>query len=486
MASPVKLDFDDVAGGRAGTHVRPETLRIYAAPSTSPASVPFNTIEPGLRTVACWRMDDVRFEFDSSFILPVARKEIALLHAIVDEHAGNPLSVFGHADPSGTDEYNKGLSGRRAQSIFAMLVRDVDLWEELWTHPVGGDSWGALSIRSMLEALPCDATGEPYMAAAPGPGAASTNAIRLFQQEHALAVDGDAGPNTRRALFRAYMDFLCDGEALHLQPDDFLGGGANSGGKGDYQGCSEFNPVLVFSRADAASLDQPARHAERNTRNSPNRRVVIFFFPAGTRVEDASWPCPRVRENASACRSRFWSDGEARRRPLASERRYEDTRDTFACRFYDRMALRSPCEASTETTSFSVRLCDFDKDPIGGAPFRVSQGTAVRSGFTEPDGSATILALKQPDKLRIDWTRPELANDFEFPFTREYFVEVGNDAGSDDRRLFNLGYVKPDQNANVRDYQRDFGQPVTGKLADIAAELRAFHDGGPRPPGRRK
>jgi hypothetical protein len=52
--------------GRAGPHPSPPARRVFAAPSTSTTSVPFNAIESGLFTVACWRMDDVCFDFDSS------------------------------------------------------------------------------------------------------------------------------------------------------------------------------------------------------------------------------------------------------------------------------------------------------------------------------------------------------------------------------------------------------------------------------------
>jgi hypothetical protein len=193
-----------------------------------------------------------------------------------------------------------------------------------------------------------------------------------------------------------------------------------------------------------------------------------------------------VKEGVAACKARFWSDGEARRNPGDTQRRYEDTHDTFACRFYDRLAMRSPCEASAAMATFHVRLCDFDKNPIANAPFRIQQGTTSRTGTAEDDGFVTVQALKRPIKLRIEWTFPADADDPVFPFSNEYFVDVGDDGGADDRRLFNLGYVRDSQTENVKDYQRDFGHtPRSGKLDDIRTELRAFHDGGQRPAGRR-
>ena len=465
----IALDLEFSDAGRGGAHPRPPAFRVFAAPSRLDDPESFNALEPGLFTIACWRMDDARFDFDSSFVRPEARREIGVLVALAEEHRGHPLSLFGHTDPTGTEAYNKALSGRRVRAIHALLVRRTEVWEELHTHPAGGDTWGPAQIQSMLGALP-SSSGEPLT-------------IRLFQQENGLQVDGVAGPATRSKLFLAYMDFLCGGPDRKIAAEDFLGGAADPGGKGDFQGCSEFNPVVVFSEAEQKRLDQPAHHKERNTENSQNRRVVGFFFARGTTVNDASWPCPRVGEGPEACRARFWSDGEARRRPTAVRRTYEESADTFACRFYDRLAMKSPCEASVILATFNVRLADMEKEPIPGAPFRIVRGTSVRSGHADPEGNITVQAVVRPEKLRIEWTLPQMEGEDAFPFAREFFVDVGSDPSSDDRRLFNLGYTDSQSVENVRAYQRDFGHPETGAIADIVEELRAFHDGGKRPPG---
>lgn len=267
MSNRVTLDFETAEFGRGGLHPQLPVFRVFAAPTTSTASVRGNAIEPNLFTLACWRMDDARFDFDSSFVRPEAKKEIAVLASIVAESVGHPLTVFGHADPTGSDDYNKALSGRRAQAIFAMLVRDAAMWEDLFSKPFGGDHWGTAQIQTMLEAV--SSSSEE---------ASATEAIRTFQQEHGLAADGVAGPQTRKELFLAYMDFLCDGDKLLLSPDDFLGGAEAKGGKGNFQGCSEFNPTLVFSIAEAKQFEQPALHSQRDEENTANRRVVIFFF----------------------------------------------------------------------------------------------------------------------------------------------------------------------------------------------------------------
>jgi len=153
----------------------------------------------------------------------------------------------------------------------------------------------------------------------------------------------------------------------------------------------------------------------------------------------------------------------------------------MACRFYDRLARRSPCEGA-QVATFQVRLCDYDKNPIPKAPFRAIRGTSVRRGIADDDGFASLTLPKQPEMLRVEWTFASNGGDASYPFGRDYWVNVGgDDADADAKRLFNLGYLKPGLTDNVNDYQRDFGHPVSGELADISAELRAFHDGGPRP-----
>ena len=155
------------------------------------------------------------------------------------------------------------------------------------------------------------------------------------------------GPRTRKALFLAYMDEVCvggNGKPFSLEPGQFLGRGADPDGKADYQGCGEFNPVLMFSAAEQRAFEQSQDKTERNRENAPNRRVLALLFRPNAKINTAAWPCPRAKEGAAACRRRFWSDANLRRTVQERRRKYEDTHDTFACRFYDRLNVGSPCE----------------------------------------------------------------------------------------------------------------------------------------------
>jgi hypothetical protein len=348
--------------------MRPSSL--YVAPTEG--STAFNVIRIPLLPSACWRLADPAFAFDSSFVSPSFNGEIAKLAALVQANAGCPAAIFAHADPVGSDDVNKTIGDRRAIAIYALLTRQPALWEDLYSGPIDGDAWGKRALQTMLQTVVGRATddngnalpaGSPYYAGAIDgqDGPATTGAVKQFQTDSGLAVDGDAGPNTRKVLFGAYMDALCtpagagsSGDApasspsggaapFQMKAKDFLGGeGAAAGDlpKMSLQGCSRFNPIVLLTRDEMASSDT----ALRNAHNAPNRRVVLFLFPAGTKLDPSKWPCPKVKDSPDACKSVFWSDGEQRRQNGTEARLYRATRNTMACRFYDRFARRSPCE----------------------------------------------------------------------------------------------------------------------------------------------
>ncbi|HEU0122093.1 MAG TPA: OmpA family protein [Bryobacteraceae bacterium] len=310
----------EILGGIANTHPAAELFPILVAPSLTGKEK--NKIRMDLIPVACWKLNDVRFAFASSFVLPNSRSEFLELAALRRQHPGAPLSVFGHADPTGDEGFNKTLSGHRAEAIYAVLTRNTAMWERLCTAAGSSEGWGQPAVQSMVQAL-----GHPT--------------VTSFQKEQGLFADGIAGPITRSKLFPAYMNFLCPDT---FAASDFLGGGQDALGKGDYQGCGEFNPAMVFSASEFASLSQPSQKSRRDEENSVSRRVMVLLFRPGSQVAVEKWPCPRTREGIDACRRRFWSDGEQRRAPQAHRREFRETKDTFACRFYHRLTVASPCE----------------------------------------------------------------------------------------------------------------------------------------------
>ena len=307
-----------MAESSTGEHPLVEQLPVFVAPAVEQE---FNTVRASLIPIACWRVDDIDFAFDSSFPDVGIAQKLTDLKQLHDQHKEAPLSVFGHADPSGKDDYNKSLSGRRAAAIYALLTRRSDIWEDLFSDtgkfakPVSGDNWGKPSLEVMK--------GK----------AGSDESVSTLQQNKAK----------RRKLFEDYMDSLC-GQDFKLEKEDFLARGADPNGRGDFQGCGEFNPVLVFSKEERAFLDKEENHQERNVENQPNRRVMVMLFRPRTVVDPNRWPCPAAKEGVTKCKGRFFVDAEQRRSNQQERRETKKGDDTFACRFYDRLSSNSPCE----------------------------------------------------------------------------------------------------------------------------------------------
>ncbi len=367
----------------------------------------FNTIRDPLIPVACWRLNHPAFAFDSSFVSPTFRGELATLSGVVSANSACPAALFGHCDPAGSDDLNKTLGDRRAIAIYALLTRQPALWEYLYSHTQVGDTWDTRMVQCMLSNLP-DGNGNPYyMGSVVGQcGPQTTDAVKRFQGDNDLSVDGDPGRKTRDKLFLAYMDWLCtpDGGApFSMQASDFLGGdGAQLGDlpKMSLQSCGKFNPIVLLASEEMNGSDRATRNAD----DAPNRRVLMFFFAKGTTVGASVWPCPKVKESNAACTAAFWPDGDARRKNGSELREYKTTRDTMACRFYDRFARRSPCEGSPAPTTLVLWFLDELRKPMPvGTPYRASVGGRTHEGTLPQPGFVVIPDVPVGATIQASW-----------------------------------------------------------------------------------
>jgi len=166
---------------------------------------------------------DLHFHHDSAVLLPeyvpdsdsVEKKPFGFdalrtcyLHA--KEHPERKILLAGHADTTGADEYNVGLTEKRADSVLHALVGRRDEWVKIsqgkhkvedyqlivkWVNAIWG--WG------------CD----------PGPvdgkkGPKTKKAVEIFQKNYnaafgmKIAEDGIVGKQTWQAIFDIYMEVL--------------------------------------------------------------------------------------------------------------------------------------------------------------------------------------------------------------------------------------------------------------------------------------
>lgn len=367
----------------------------------------FNTIRFPLMPVACWRLGRPGFAFDSSFIAPDFKREIQKLRGIVEKNPRCPAALFGHCDPVGSDDLNKTLSDRRAIAVYALLTRQVAMWADLYDKPQVGDTWGTKALQTILASV-SDEDGNVYYDSAVHAidgdyGSATTAAVKRFQPSASLSPTGKADAATRDALFAAYMDWLCTPVDLpgsppfQMQTGDFLGnGGLGELPEMSLQGCSEFNQLVVLSSSEMNG----GNTAKRNVDDAPNRRVLMFLFPEGTLVSPSTWPCPKVKEGFTACKKAFWPDGEARRKHGKQLREYKETRDTMACRFYDRFARRSPCES---LNILNIWLQDERRQRMPSAKCRITIGTRTFDLTANSEGMVTVSAPPMTTICGLEW-----------------------------------------------------------------------------------
>ena len=173
----------------------------------------FNLIRTPLRTVGCWRLGDGVFRFDHKLIGRDARDEFDEFWKVRERFPQAPIALFGHADPTGDDAYNHTLAAERATAVYSVLNGDPDLWFELFDT----DEAALASLKVELQ---------PYGILDPS--------------------EEGFGPTMTEAV-RAHFEYL--GRGRKLEPFDYLEDGLAA-----MQSCSEFNPVVRMSYADADKL----------------------------------------------------------------------------------------------------------------------------------------------------------------------------------------------------------------------------------------
>jgi hypothetical protein len=296
---------------------------------------------------------------------------------------------------------------------------------------------------------------------------------------------------------------------LKIGKKDFLAQGKDAKGKGDYQGCSEFNPQLIFSKQRNDAFEKDTDKTARNDANSVNRRVIVLLFQPGSKVEPSQWPCPRATDGVAVCRTKFFANGDSRRsrRLPDKDRTFDDKQDTFACLFYQKLMTDSPCE--TAMTLVKIRLFDAQARPLPFAPCVITEsgqkpravratgappsplGTTAgsppgnRSGGNKEEGLVTLRVKTLPATANVRWSRPKATesataalpnaadlDDFEFQMDVTVDIAETDATEATRSRLKNLGYDTkpkipvPGLGDPIQAFQRDY-KP---QFADIAVD----------------
>jgi outer membrane protein OmpA-like peptidoglycan-associated protein len=83
--------------------------------------------EGALTTVAGVKMDDILFDFDAYAVRPEFNEDLNDLGRFLQKTPEAYVVLAGHTDSIGTEEYNLGLSRRRAESVASHLMQNFGI-----------------------------------------------------------------------------------------------------------------------------------------------------------------------------------------------------------------------------------------------------------------------------------------------------------------------------------------------------------------------
>lgn len=419
------------------------TLSFTGDPLTGLAVGPRHVVQLPARHLRL-RLTGILFDSMRTFLLPGALKSVRRLKQIYDDHPGAEVLVVGHADRSGDDRYNLKLSRERADAIAAFLKDDVAVWLA-WYHykndpafnEVTPKHWDAREDKYMLSAL-TGKDGKPYLPPI-GPGQATatkdsgfTAAVKRFQTDEGLDVDGDPGDQTRTRLIERYM--ATDETTLP------------AGTKLLTHGCGEFHPAVAT--ADGVSEQE-------------NRRVEVFLFEDGIQPLPQT-PCPKpgCPEHAQ------WTQGEG---VETIDLREDMPRVTGAAWVLD--------GGATDLVPLTLRVVDHARRAASDREVTIVLPDGLRR-FAKSDAQGVVRAEvpKDATKLLVRFTAGPSGTVVE----REVVLglpPVSDDAGAK-ARLQNLGYsTDADLRYAISQFQLDHGLPATGQLsAPVRSKLAEVHD----------
>jgi len=98
------------------------TVAAAPAPAPAPRAAPAPAPAPAPRAASRIVLRGVNFDFDRATIRPDASVILDEAASILNENSDVQVEVGGHTDAVGTDEYNQGLSERRARAVADYLI----------------------------------------------------------------------------------------------------------------------------------------------------------------------------------------------------------------------------------------------------------------------------------------------------------------------------------------------------------------------------
>ncbi|KYF63938.1 hypothetical protein BE04_26760 [Sorangium cellulosum] len=313
--------------------------------------------------IECSELSGPHFDFDRTFIRPGGMDSLGSIAATVKAKPSKQAAIFGHTDTVGDEAYNKGLSEQRARLAHAALTHDPEPWEERYR----AEHWGPSAIQVMLNAVQPPEDRSPRLAEDGVLGPKTRAAIERFQERSGLGPDGDAGPDTRKALFKAYFQ--------RSIPEPIDAAQVLDVGGSKFMGCGEYNPFTQGVADDAS------------------RRVVVILFSPSTRP--SGLPC-RLGD-VGPCKGNL--------RGKDAPPPPDDKTPHFRCQVYRGIAERCPCGPGVELQPFELQIHDELYRPSGDVEYRLTLPSQARiHGKTDAKGWIKNAVPKGRQMIVITYT----------------------------------------------------------------------------------
>jgi|GEM_PF-3299861 len=94
----------------------PNFKAVSAATEKKPEPPPFSIVDSGKKHLVTIGADTL-FDFDKSTLTPKSEKVLARLGPVLRKYGNCNVSISGHTDSIGADDYNQELSEKRAQTV---------------------------------------------------------------------------------------------------------------------------------------------------------------------------------------------------------------------------------------------------------------------------------------------------------------------------------------------------------------------------------
>ena len=304
-----------------------------------------NVFQHNVRVKSCLKIPDNLFKFKRSSVrwrllntsLNVMTKKIG---EFIDVKPSRRITIFGHTDAVGSPGYNKSLSERRANAIYAFLIRNPTIWsniceEERWDKETfedmlsGCDLWSVKLTDQQYETVKKEAykdAGKPTRG--PGMLVAGGHAERYAKAAYKKNIDEWSSyknvddKKSRDDLFKRIMESSNWSTLMKLEPNNFTNPSTF--------GCSYLN------------LKKPGRN-----KNAVNRRVVVFLWDGPGPVDQLKKYC---MDGSVIHNSKIKSGSAGFKHCVKFCKRRSKRGDIYRCEFYKKYFRSSSCEQVPQET----------------------------------------------------------------------------------------------------------------------------------------